>query len=387
MAASSLTALTELVPTRHPCTPGSQCAEFLRSQGVAVAADVAPLEQLRAARLLFVSCNGFAKGGPQLRCIESAHRLTQYGVPAACVGGGLWCEDQRFRTGVQLLKRLDAVIFIKTLPFRSEVLTGIHNRSAVILDMMDFDRKVHGIYACQRKWSSSVDHVLADHPDSWDANVQNCSEMAIKPVTFVEHFHSMHRRVSHGGQADPKTALLLQEHKESPPGSLCDPVQAALPQWNFSCITMATVDGRFNFLRSTLNINGSVLQSIISTPGGTGALFQKVFSRFDMLIVWRTTSNTVQRLSNALATGIPVVAQSCPAFERAFANYGVLLARGVDELRFWSHRLRESAAFRRQVSDAGVEAARQYSPHNISRQYVLAVQDSVSRRRQTIAAL
>ncbi len=49
---------------------------------------------------------------------------------------------------------------------------------------------------------------------------------------------------------------------------------------------------------------------------GTGDLFTRVFAQYDLLIQW-FHSNAAQRLTNALATGVPVIALWTPTFEEA----------------------------------------------------------------------
>ena len=66
-----------------------------------------------------------------------------------------------------------------------------------------------------------------------------------------------------------------------------------------------------------LDLDRKTTLAIMSQPMGTGALFTALFAMYQLLIVWRPALGTVQRLSNALATGVPVIARWCPNYEQA----------------------------------------------------------------------
>lgn len=332
------------------------------------------MRRLLDARVLFVACNGFSKGGPQLRCIESAHRLTAYGVPSVCVSGVSFCNRGHFYRGINELRGLLAVIFVKTPPISYHVLESAWKRNcAVLLDTMDFVTSLHGRDACfNERYSQYIDGLLVDNPIAQHHIFNNCPQLRRKPVAFVEHFHSLHRRVSWGGLSPPQSALLLQEHPSE--DEMCGGIGRSLPvELRFRCVTLLSGEHRLRFFTHMLSMNLSVVEAIAWQPGGTGALFQKVFGLFDLLIVWRTTTHTVQRLTNALATGIPVVAQACPAFEQAFAGHEVLFARNLSDLSMWMKRLVRSADLRRRVSDSGVAATTQFSATHISSLYARAI--------------
>ena len=57
--------------------------------------------------------------------------------------------------------------------------------------------------------------------------------------------------------------------------------------------------------------------AVASQHLGVGAMFTEVYSQFDLLVQWWPTEGSVQRLTNAIATGIPVIALTCRAFEEA----------------------------------------------------------------------
>ena len=148
------------------------------------------------------------------------------------------------------------------------------------------------------------------------------------------------------------------------------------------------VDYRSKFLSRELNVSRERIAAISAHHLGVGALFTKVFSRYDLLISWQPNKNgTVQRLSNLLATGVPVIALRSPAYEGAFGNYdGVLLATNHSELSFWSHALAKSPELRRRVSDAGVAAAAQFSRSKVSRRYRAMLAELVSKRARITRA-
>ena len=78
----------------------------------------------------------------------------------------------------------------------------------------------------------------------------------------------------------------------------------------------------------------------------------------------------MQRLANQLASGVPTISLRSPVYVEAFGEYpGLLFARDFDELGRLARALSDNATLRRSVSDAGVEATRQFSRANITAQY------------------
>ena len=115
---------------------------------------------------------------------------------------------------------------------------------------------------------------------------------------------------------------------------------------------------------------------------GTGALFTAIYRRYDLIICWTPSNGTVQRLSNALATGVPVIARRMPTYEQAFGSRsGILLASGLVELQRMAQELKGSASMRGRVSEAGAVAARQFSRGAIASQYRRAIDDARARIR------
>ena len=121
---------------------------------------------------------------------------------------------------------------------------------------------------------------------------------------------------------------------------------------------------------------------------GVGAMFTAVYAKYDLLIQWLPSNSSAQRLTNALASGVPVIAQRSPAFEDAYGgNPDVLLARGLAELRTQSYSLEHSEAFRKRVSDAGVAAASRFAPDLIIAQYEKAMAAASAARDEQSAAI
>ena len=62
---------------------------------------------------------------------------------------------------------------------------------------------------------------------------------------------------------------------------------------------------------------------------GTGAMFTAIYRRYDLIICWQPSNGTVQRLTNALATGVPVIARRMQAYEQAFGLNSVFNMRSL----------------------------------------------------------
>ena len=88
-----------------------------------------------------------------------------------------------------------------------------------------------------------------------------------------------------------------------------------------------------------------------------------------MLILWYNSDGTVQRLSNALATGVPVIARTWRTYTDTFGQSGILLADNFTHLSELARALQRSRALRQRVSNAGVVAASMFSRANISNEY------------------
>ena len=198
-------------------------------------------------------------------------------------------------------------------------------------------------------------------------------------LQFIEHFHSVTRRVSHG-EAEPVHALLTQEHPM--PSGFCRQIERSLPNGTvFRCHALAgsTANGGVNYRESffaqQLHMAPRTVSSVVGQYQGTGALFTAVYARYDLLVLWYPLNGTVQRLSNALATGVPVIVKKAQPYVDAFGDHGILMADGLSDLHRMALSLR-SRKLRRQVSDHGVAAADKFSRASISVQYKLFVADA-----------
>jgi hypothetical protein len=206
-----------------------------------------------------------------------------------------------------------------------------------------------------------------------------CPKLRAVPAFAVEHFHSVPRRVS-WGTGPFRRALLLQEHRLK--DSLCGELRVALRLAGvrrFTCAQLlgsehSGVDHREGFLRRALRLKSEVVRAIENQYMGTGALFTGVFASYDLLLVWHTTNGTVQRLANALATGVPVIARTAHTHREAFgAMPGVMMADGVRELTRMALALNGSSTLRAATSNAGVAAAAQFSRAAIAKRYRLVL--------------
>lgn len=160
---------------------------------------------------------------------------------------------------------------------------------------------------------------------AWQQISASCPVLAntTREVHYIEHFHSVTRRVSDGSlwPARPQ-ALMVMEHRVLPTARpFCVNLSKALgPEVDFSCNPlwggMAAPSSRLGFLSQALKMSGGEVQARMAAFLGTGDLFTRVFAQYDLLIQW-FHSNAAQRLTNALATGVPVIALWTPTFEEA----------------------------------------------------------------------
>lgn len=345
------------------------------------------------AAIHYVSCHGLRFGGPTLRCAETARLIK--GVDASCTPS---CDADklarlphrpaaRVHTAAERARAArdtvvagasassSAVVFIKDLPSNLTALRALRGRACTVrLDLLDIvPDRLRAL--CRGAALRLIDGVFADNAVSWVRLRRTCPALGSLPVDFVEHWHSMPRPVADGSNALAR-ALLLHEHRTD--SATCDELRAALAPTAFDCITSG-VDHRLALFRSKLNMTAAAVRAEMERPGGTGALFARLFGRYDLLVVWKGTENTVQRLSNALATGVPVVARRCDAFAAAFERHGVLFAGNATELGRRAAELRDSLHLRRRASEVGIAAAAQYSLANISQAYIRAIHRALPR--------
>lgn len=338
----------------------------------AVARTAVDVTAIRTARVAFVSCYGLSRGGPQFRCVDAARHLTASGVPAACVDGQGCAQstlEQKFNGA-----RLQSIVVLKRPPAADALTTLRRHASTLLLDLMDQPPwLIRGV--CH----SPFDAYIADNARSWAtiSSKPRCPRLRGASVSLIEHPHTIARPVSNG-RRQIRRALLVQEHREEEP-QFCEDLHGALPPGvHFDCFLLQSDARRARLFAAQLNISVSSAREAMSRPGGTGRLFADLFSLYDLLVVWRPTNHTVQRLTNALATGVPTIARDCAAFRAAFGVLGgdieddVLLARNLSELGAMTLALRKSAALRTRVSRAGVRSAARFSPEAIAREYARA---------------
>ena len=131
--------------------------------------------------------------------------------------------------------------------------------------------------------------------------------------------------------------------------------------------------GRRNLLSGELRMPRYLVDEIRAQYLGTGALFTALFERFDLIIQWLSTT-TSQRLVNALASGVPTIGRhNAIEVEAIGENTEVLLAKNLEQLGQFAHKLAESSSYRRRVSDAGVAVASHFSPDAIFAMYSHAI--------------
>lgn len=367
----------------------AECSRYLWRMGV----DTSQAPRSVDATLAIVACNGpLARGGPQLRCVETARILTAHGQPAVCLhgegsGGARGCE--RIVDKLVAMPHFKAAIFLKSLPSIEQWKRVLqqHPCALMLLDLMDFSLKFHG-YWCNQRHSivRYLAGVIADNDAVWQQVSGECRAItAVRHVQYIEHFHSVTRRVSRG-EAPPVQAVLLQEHRAlfdvpSLTGrkneTFCPSIARALPfPRGFECHALwgSSANGgqnyREQFLARKLNLTRHFVHNVVTQHQGTGALFTNVFALYDLIVVWWPTVGTVQRLSNALATGVPVIAKASRTYIDTFGRgRGILFAEDVHELGKHARSLLNSPAFRLRTSDAGVAAASMFSSANISAGY------------------
>ena len=368
----------------------ADCSQYLWRMGVDTSQ--APAPAAVDATLAIVACNGpLARGGPQIRCVETARTLTAHGQPAVCLhgegnGGTRGCE--RIVDKLVSMPRFKAAIFLKSLPSveQWERVLQRHPCALMLLDLMDFSLKFHGYWCKQPQRHSIVRYlagVIGDNDAVWQRVSGGCPAIkAVRHVQFIEHFHSVTRRVSHG-ETPPIRAILLQEHRALDE-KFCPSIARALPfPRGFQCHALwgSSANGgqnyREQFLAHKLNLTRRFVHNVVTQYQGTGALFTDVFAKYDLIVLWWPTVGTVQRLSNALATGVPVIAKSSQVYIDTFGRErGILFAEDLNELGSHARALQQSPEFRLRTSDAGVAAASMFSRANISADYLRFLKSS-----------
>jgi hypothetical protein len=215
-----------------PC--GKACRRFLRAMGVD--AEMTPaIPAPDVTKVAIVSCSPLTRGGPQLRCSETARVLTAHGLPTKCFGpvtaigiGRNGCQSRDFDSLLDPVLALGggsviAVIFLRMLPHAAQ-LQRIHCTlgAPVLLDTMDA-----GFTTTCTKSAALLSALVADNEISLTTRVMpdKCSTLRPVPAFNIEHFHSVTRRVNWGGGGLGR-ALLLQEHRIR--GPLCGDIRTAL---------------------------------------------------------------------------------------------------------------------------------------------------------------
>ena len=369
-----------------PCN--GDCMRFMSASGLPVWVSNAELEPpLQKSRIAIVACAGVGLGGAQIRCVETARAMTARNLSARCL------TDCKQDTLASLAKhRYRSIIFIRNLPRTPEALSMLRRAAcALLLDTLDLSPIWHRNSCSDRRLLAPLDGVIANNQVSWARIAADCPELARKPVHLIEHFHSITRRVSDGSgwpgtgseraprPSSAPRALLVQEHRVRGTVGFCRDIRMALPAgMHFGCHPLwggfAAPKNREGFFRDQLNLTQEAVRSIAAQHFGVGAMFTAVYAKYDLLIQWLPSNSSAQRLSNALASGVPVIAQSSPAFAEVHGvTRGVLLARDHTELRAMSQKLQDSQALRRRVSEAGVQSAARFTADAIIAQYVRAI--------------
>lgn len=340
-------------------------------------------------QVAIVACKGIALGGAQVRCVETARALSARGTPTRCFAD---CAANTLQRLAKLSLR--SIIFIRNLPANPSDLVALRAAAcSLFLDTLDLSAIWHKPSCSSVQMLAPLDGVIANNRISWKRIAKDCPVLARKPVFLIEHFHSVTRRVSDGsawgdraplahhdaaGMPRPR-ALLVQEHRVSGRVGFCNDIRAALPKTVlFDCYPLwggfAAPGKREGFLRNSLNLTSGDVRTIGAQHFGVGALFTAVYARYDLLLQWLPTNSSSQRLTNALASGVPVIAISCPAFDDAYGdNPEIPLARSLDQMREWAAKLAASRALRMRVSAAGVKAASRFDPNAIVTQYLGAM--------------
>ena len=361
--------------------------QFMSTSGLALRAGVDLEPPLGVARVVIVACAGISLGGAQIRCVETARALSARGTPSHCAPD---CSRETLHNLTK--QRLKSVIFIRNLPGNMAALHALRNTScSLLLDTLDLSSIWHKRSCSDIQFLSCLDGAIANNRVSWGRISADCPRLARKPVYFIEHFHSSTRRVSDGSgwPAAPRrrpSALLVQEHRVHGSVGYCNQVRDALPPGTrFDCFPLwggfAAPRTREGFFRKSLNMTSATVRTIAKQHFGVGAMFTAVYAKYDLLVQWLPTNSSAQRLTNALASGVPVVARRCPAFEDAYGNNpDVLLAHDHEELRVLTQRLASSINLRRRVSDAGVAAASRFAPDAVITRYLHAMDEAATAR-------
>lgn len=355
-----------------PCN--DTCVAFMAASGVRTAQHQMNVP-LTEAKVAFIACTGLGLGGAQIRCAETARVLSARGTPSTCV-------DKCDRGTLAQFRNLHllAVVFIRVLPDANLLSEYIRPATcSLLLDTLDMSPIYHAHSCSSVAHVRHLDALIANNHASWTRVAENCPRLRGKPLHLIEHFHSVTRRVSDGSRWRRRPqALLVQEHRVRHVYGFCHEIEVSLPNGTkFECLPLwggtNAPKNRLHFLSSHLSLPAETVRAISAQHFGTGAMFTAVYKEQDLLIQWLGTNSSAQRLTNSLASGVPTIAQRCPAFEEAVAGEtDVLLASSHEEMREMASKLATSVAFRKRVSDAGVAVAARFSPDAIYQLYLRA---------------
>ena len=159
--------------------------------GVVVeAAPATPAAHIR--QVAIVSCDSLTRGGPQLRCAETARTLTAHGLPSRCYGpahavgiGESSCFGSHWQAILEPVLSLRtnalAIIFLRTLP-PLELLEKVRHATCapVLLDTMDA-----GLGAtCTFAWDRTADTAA----ETWQLASVAVPRLSA-PCSMIPHVH------------------------------------------------------------------------------------------------------------------------------------------------------------------------------------------------------
>ena len=151
--------------------------------------------------------------------------------------------------------------------------------------------------------------------------------------------------------------------------------------FTYNCITLGTPHERENLFQERLPMCD--VSKVIHNPLGTGFLFAELFRTFDVIVVpvkrhnkggWKVKYGAIQRMTNAMASGVVVAVEAMGTFLPYVSNYGCAF-RDADSLKRLLEELARNIELNRRCRQQAKEIVFQFSPYSTVQKYEAMLDD------------